>query len=128
MPCFTARASEPLPPRGRDLELEGTALRCYTLAEYKQVAKDYVDHGAALASLERAQREVQLVEVGRVAWQAALTAAESQLQGLKISLANEQQLRREDNEASRKQRLISAGGLIISIVALGTIGVIETVK
>jgi hypothetical protein len=98
------------------------------LAEYKTIAKDYVDHGTALASLERAQREVQLVEVGRVAWQAAVTAAESQLAGLKISLANEQQLRREDNEASRKQRLISAGGLILSIVALGTIGVIETVK
>lgn len=126
--CCTGRASEPLPPRGRDLELEGVALRCYTLAEYKTIAKDYVDHGVALASLERAQREVQLVEVGRVAWQAAVTAAESQLEGLKLSLANEQQLRREDNEASRKQRLISASGLILSIVALGTIGVIETVK
>lgn len=125
---FTANATEkPLPPRGTDVA-GNPPFRCYTLDEYKVIAKDYVDYGQALVELDAARHEITLVNVQTAAWKTAADQTQEQVRVLRLDLQEEQAAHFDDLESARRQRWFSLAGLVLSVVALGTIGTIEVVK
>jgi hypothetical protein len=121
-------ASETVPPRGRDIDVNGTQMRCYNLAEYKAIASDYVDYGQVIDEVAKLQLMLQLVDVNERAWKSATMAAEARGDSLQASLDDEKQLRLDDNATARRQRWLFATGLVLSVVALGTMGTIEALK
>lgn len=123
-----ATASETLPPRGQDVDLNGVQLRCYTLPEYKAIASDYVDYGQVIEEVAKLQLMLQLVDVNERAWKSATVAAETQAVNLQLALDTERQARQDDNAAARRQRWLFATGLVLSVVALGTMGTVEALK
>jgi hypothetical protein len=122
------KASETLPPRGRDIDVNGAQMRCYNLAEYKAIASDYLDYGQVVEEVAKMQLMLQLVDVNEKAWKSATMAAEAQVDSLQVSLLEEREWRRDDNATARRQRWLFATGLVLSIVALGTMGTIEVVR
>jgi uncharacterized membrane protein len=121
-------ASETVPPRGRDIDVNGVQMRCYNLTEYKVIASDYTDYGQVIDEVAKLQLMLQLVDVNERAWKSATMAAEAQVDSLQLSLDDEKQLRRDDNATARRQRWLFATGLVLSVVALGTMGTIEAIK
>jgi hypothetical protein len=122
------KASETLPPRGRDIDVNGVQHRCYNLAEYKAIASDYLDYGQVIEEVAKLQLMLQLVDANEAAWKSATMAAEAQVDGLQVSLLEEREWRRDDNATARRQRWLFATGLVLSIAALGTMGTIEVVR
>jgi hypothetical protein len=108
--------------------VNGSTMRCYSLDEYKVIAKDYLDYGLALQRADGLQEQLRLVDTKAAAWKAAADQALAQQSLLSLSLQNERDARWRDNESARRQRWFALGGLVLSVVVLGTMGTIEVVK
>jgi hypothetical protein len=125
---FTANATEkPLPPRGTDVA-GNPPFRCYTLDEYKVIAADYIDFGQTLVELDAARHEASLMRIQSAAWKTAADQTQEQVRVLHLDLQEEQAAHFDDLESARRQRWFSLARLVLSVVALGTIGTIEVVK
>lgn len=124
----SATADRPVPPRGVDSTVNGVAMRCYDLEEYKVIANDYLDYGFALDEVQALDEKVKLLDTKAEAWKAAADQALAQQSLLSLSLQTERDARWRENESSRRQRWFALGGLVLSVVVIGTMGTVEAVK
>jgi len=108
--------------------VNGVAVRCYNLEEYKVIANDYLDYGFALDEVQALDEKFKLVDTKAIAWKAAADQALAQQSLLSLSLQNEREARWRDNESARRQRWLALGGLILSVAVIGTMGVVEVVR